>query len=193
LDLPVRTLLLITAFAALISGCSRKPDGLQDFPAVQPMSLTTHTGEAFTEADLQGEVWVVNFFFTRCPTVCPALMLNVNEIAERWADEPRVNFLSISIDGEFDQPEQLTAFAESLQLNTKEWTLATAPRKLVRELAEGSFMQAVGEERDVYGDILHSTRVLVLDRDTALRGWFDASDDKDAPRIDAVLNYLLHE
>lgn len=188
---------LVLASAGLLGitlvACSRPPDGLQDLPAVQAFQLSSSNDTPFTEADLNGEVWVVNFFFTRCPTICPLLMDGINEVYQRWADDDRVHFLSITVDGGFDTPEVLRAYREARGLPSDRWVLATGQRETIIELSEQSFLQAVASQMDESGDILHSSRVLVLDQARGLRGWFDVFDEADHPRLDAVIDYLLKE
>ena len=188
---------LVLASAGLLgitlAACSRPPDGLQDLPAVQGFQLSSSEGTPFTEADLDGEVWVVNFFFTRCPTICPLLMDGVHEVYQRWAEDERVNFLSITVDGGFDTPEVLRAYREARGLPNDRWVLATGERETIIELSEQSFLQAVASQMDEGGDILHSSRVLVLDQKRGLRGWFDVFDENDHPRLDTVVDYLLNE
>lgn len=188
---------LVLASAGLLGitliACSRPPEGLQDLPAVQAFQLSSSEGTSFTEADLDGEVWVVNFFFTRCPTICPRLMDGINEVYQRWADEEGVHFLSITVDGGFDTPEVLRAYREARGLPKDRWMLATGERDVIAKLSEQSFLQAVATQMDESGDILHSSRVLVLDQERGLRGWFDVFDEDDHPRLDAVVDYLLKE
>lgn len=188
---------LVLASAGLLgitlAACSRPPDGLQDLPAVQAFQLSSSKDTPFTEADLNGEVWVVNFFFTRCPTICPMLMDGVHEVYQRWADDDRVHFLSITVDGGFDTPEVLRAYREARGLPSERWVLATGERETIVKLSEQSFLQAVASQMDEGGDILHSSRVLVLDQGRGLRGWFDVFDEADHPRLDAVIDYLLKE
>ncbi len=188
---------LVLASAGLLgitlAACSRPPDGLQDLPAVQAFQLDSSQGRTFTEAELDGQIWVVNFFFTRCPTICPMLMDRVHEVYQRWADEEDVHFLSITVDGGFDTPEVLRAYREARGLPTDRWVLATGERETIVELSEQSFLEAVAAQMDESGDILHSSRVLVLDRKRGLRGWFDVFDEDDHPRLDAVVDYLLKE
>jgi protein SCO1/2 len=176
-----------------LAACSRPPDGLQDLPAVQAFQLSSSEGNPFTEADLDGGVWVVNFFFTRCPTICPRLMDGIHEVYQRWADEEKVHFLSITVDGDFDTPEVLRAYREARGLPSERWTLATGERETIAKLSEQSFLQAVATQMDESGDILHSSRVLVLDPKRGLRGWFDVFQETDHPRLDAVIDFLLKE
>jgi protein SCO1 len=197
LDLLVRLPSLVLASAGLLgitlAACSRPPDGLQDLPAVQAFQLSSSQGTPFTETDLTGEVWVVNFFFTRCPTICPLLMDGIEGVYQRWADDERVHFLSITVDGGFDTPEVLRAYREARGLPSERWVLATGERVAITKLSEQSFFRAVATQMDESGDILHSSHVLVLDQERGLRGWFDVFDEADHPRLDAVVDYLLKE
>lgn len=191
--LPSLNIVVAGSIGILLGACQRSPEGLQDLPAVEAFSLLNTQGEAFTEADLDGEVWVVNFFFTRCPTICPPLMDAVAEVHGRWKGNPRVQFLSITVDGDYDTPGVIADYRAKRKLPSENWTYATAPRDTVRALSEQSFLQAVSTEMDESGDIMHSSRVLVLDPQRGLRGWFDVFDEEDHPKLDMVVEYLLEE
>ena len=191
--LPSLNIVVAGSIGILLGACQRSPEGLQDLPAVEAFSLLNTQGEAFTEADLDGEVWVVNFFFTRCPTICPPLMDAVAEVHGRWKGNPRVQFLSITVDGDYDTPGVIADYRAKRKLPSENWTYATASRDTVRALSEQSLLQAVSTEMDESGDIMHSSRVLVLDPQRGLRGWFDVFDEEDHPKLDMVVEYLLEE
>lgn len=194
MDLAVRHPLLhilfgVTLWALPACGQS-EPEGLQHLPAIPAFSLLEADGEPFTEADLDGSIWVVNFFFTTCPSICPPLMHAVKEVEQRWHDDEDVRFLSISVHPQFDTPEVLRAYRERMELDGSQWALLTGDPDGIVELAEGGFKSAVAREMDDEGDILHSSRVLVLDRKRAIRGWFDLFEEAEHDKLDAVLRYL---
>lgn len=170
------------------------PAGLYaDLPVVEAFALQSSDGEAFTADDLNDQVWVVNFFFTRCPTICPPMMDEVAGVHERWGDSDDVRFLSITVDGGYDSPEILEAYRDERSLPAQNWVLATGEPAAIVTLSEQSFLQAAAAEMDDRGDITHSSLVLVLDRERRLRGWFDLFDASRAEheRLDEALTYLV--
>ncbi len=102
---------------------------------VKPFAFTDQDGEPVTEAVFEGEVTVLEFFFTSCPLACPGMTAAMMDIADRLDDTP-VRFAGISVDGETDTPEVLRAYMERYGMDPAEWTLMTAPQDEVRELLE---------------------------------------------------------
>jgi protein SCO1 len=187
----MRLLPLMFAVLTLLPACQKAPEGIDDYGVVAPFVLTDHLARPFDATDLEGSVWVVDFFFTRCPTICTRLTESMNRVAERWTDQPQVKFLSISVDGDFDSPEVLRAYAQRMQLPLEKWMLTTGPPEDIVTLSEQSFKQALSIGRDNLGDILHSSRLLLVDQSGHVRGWFDAFDPLDHPRLDAAIEYLV--
>jgi protein SCO1 len=189
----MRPLPLMFMVAATLAACQKTPDGIDDLGAVSGFTLIDQQGQVFDDSDLAGSVWVVDFFFTRCPTICTRLTEKMNDVVGRWQGQSRLKFLSISVDGEFDSPEVLRAYAKRMQLPLQKWTLTTGPPAAVVELSEQSFKQALTLDRDSGGDILHSSRLLLVDQQGHVRGWFDAFDPLDHPRLDAAIQFLLNQ
>src|SRR5690606_20097377 len=77
-----------------------------------PFSLVDHDGKPFTESDLRGRIWIVNFIFTRCPTICPKLTTQMSSLVKETAGVDGLHFLSISVDPENDPPPVLRTYGE---------------------------------------------------------------------------------
>jgi protein SCO1/2 len=161
--------------------------------SIDQIQLVDHAGEPFSENDFEGSIWVVDFFFTRCPSVCPRLQLEMKKFAERYANEPRVQFLSITVDTEFDEPEVLAAFAEKLGLPLDNWRLTTGDPRAIRQFSEHTLKLAMGTDMDENGDIAHSTKFVLIDAKGDVRGFIDGLEESEHPRFDAMIQTLLAE
>jgi protein SCO1/2 len=166
---------------AALAGCGRPAAGA-DAAALTPIGevaefrLTDQDGAPFGRAELLGKVWLVNFFFTSCPSICPLLTDSMAQVAREFADEPRLGFASITVDPEVDDPARLSAYAREQRLPQARWRLLTGPREDIRTLCEASFRLAFGEDYDAKRDISHSSRFVLVDARGRVRGYFDGLD-----------------
>ncbi|MCH2111534.1 MAG: SCO family protein [Planctomycetes bacterium] len=169
-----------------------RPEGpLDDFGTVADFTLIDQNGEAFGTEQLRGNVWVVDFFFTRCPSVCPRVTAAMTHLVNRSPQRDDLRFVSVTVDCEHDQPEVLLAHAQAHNLPLDRWSLLTGNRSVLRQLSLDSFKLALGEEMNAKGDITHSVKQVVVDRDGTIRGYFDSLDPERRPHIDGLLKRLL--
>lgn len=187
--------LLLTGFAA--AACGPQAPGLRasdiaPVGKVAPFALTDQDGAAFGDAEMTGKVWLVDFFFTSCPSFCPLLTGAMSALAREFETEPRLHFLSISIDPVTDTPPILLAFAERERLPQRRWRLLTGRREEIVALCEQSFRLAFGEVNGE-GDITHSSRLVLVDAGGSIRGYFDALDPAAQTNLRAAIRAVLAE
>jgi protein SCO1/2 len=181
--------------AVASSGCQRSEaaaraaEALPQLGAVGPFWLTDQDGRTFTEATLDGKVWVAAFMFTRCPTVCPEMVRRMRGLQEqaRQRGVP-LELVSFSVDPENDTPEVLRAYAVAQGLDTRNWHFLTGDSAVIRTTAEKGFKIGVegtpkaGEEH--YG-ITHGTHLVLLDTHRTIRGYYQSGDPE---RVAALLD-----
>lgn len=154
---------------------------LDNYGTIEPFELTDHRGAVFSsEID---KPMVVNFIFTRCSNVCPALTARMKVLQER-SDKEDVQLLSITVDPGYDQPEILNQYASKFSTNYEHWKFLTGDPKSVKRIIN-SFQQAYAVEVDdpISPSIMHSERFILVDRHGAIRRFFH--DDN------ASLNQLI--
>ncbi len=142
--------------------------------------LTDSRGEPFGTEQLTGQVYVANFFFTRCTSVCPMLTNSMSRLQHRYRESGigGVRLVSISVDGAHDTPDQLRAYAERHSIETESWSLLTGPRERVHPLVLEGFLLPLGDpQEDEQGvmDIAHAGRLVLVDRWGQVRGYYDGS------------------
>lgn len=197
----MRTPLFIAAFlATTLAACSGKSQAettlameLRPIGELAEFSLLDQDGQAFGRDQMLGNLWVVKFFFTRCPSICPLLTTSMKDVAGRWSKEAGVRFLSITVDADFDQVGILKAFAKENHLPENRWRLLSGNPEIIRELCEKSFLLALGGAMKPNGDITHSSRFVVVDGKGRVRGFFDGLDKKEVAKLDQALQFLLKE
>lgn len=180
------TWLAALAGSLLAVGCGRSE--LPDLGVVPDFSLTERSEHPVTATDLTGSVWVVNFFFTSCPDVCPTLSRQMARLQrELPAERTDVRFLSIAVDPERDTPARLRTYADELSA-TPQWWFVTGPRAVIGTLLRDGFKLAWADGGPTTAPITHSDRFVLLDRERHIRGYYHGLEAEDLSRLsrDAV-------
>lgn len=147
-------------------------------------SLVDHNGEPFGSEQLEGKVWVADFFFTRCPSVCPELTRKMKEVQTslRRVDD-NVHYVSFSVDPKHDTPEVLRAYAKKMDIDTKDWTLVTGDLDQVHALIKKKMFIHIGDKEPLAGaaqkdgqaqlfDISHLAKFALFDQNGDMRATF---------------------
>jgi protein SCO1/2 len=151
------------------------PPRLPVLGTVPPFELTAQDGGAFGSKDLAGRVWVASFIFTRCETVCPAITRQMARIQGRTRNlEPAFHLVSISVDPEFDDPARLAAYARAHRASPRMWTFLTGSVETVRRTVVRGLRVGMGGKRPEEQDISHDTRLVLVDGEGRIRGYYDS-------------------
>ncbi|MFT2008957.1 SCO family protein [Pontibacter sp. 13R65] len=162
------------------------------FKKIPPFELTSQTGQKISGDDLEGSMYVVNFFFASCPDVCKKMSSQLTRVQEKFQDTPDVKLVSISINPEHDTVEVLQKYADMYGADEDKWYFLTGDRKEIYSLAEKGFylpvQQVAGQQ-----DFIHSERFLLVDKNRRVRGIYDGTDREDVDRLILEINVLLDE
>lgn len=182
-----RLLLLLLALAC------RPETPLPKLFEVPDAQLVSDTGTSFRLSELRGHVVVYDFIFTNCAGTCPMMTGVMKRLATGMADESDLRFVSISVDPERDTPEVLRAYAKRTG-GDKRWMFLTGEREVIVPLSRDSFKLAAG---DVVANeaepILHSTRLVLVDRNATIRGYYDALSEESLKTLERDMRRLLRE
>jgi len=167
----------------------QKPAALPDLGRLPAFSLTDERGRPFGRDDLLGKVWVADFVFTSCSDACPRLTQRMRSLQDRLDPHGRVGLLSISVDPERDTPEKLRAYGEAYGARGDQWRFLTgSPTEVQRTVVKGFKMamakvpaqdqvrESDDELRAQAFDILHGDRMVLVDSDAHIRGYYVADD-----------------
>ena len=144
---------------------------------VKNISFTNQLGQKVSLYDIKGKVIVMDFFFTRCPTICPGLTRSMKKLQDAFKenDTSFVQFISVSIDPSHDSVPQLRKYADRYNVNPDNWWLVTGDRKEIYDFALQE-MKALVADAEVDTGFLHTPNFFILDREKIIRGWYDGSD-----------------
>lgn len=147
------------------------PDG---FHRVPPFSFTNQRGENVTETQMNGQVTVVDFFFTFCPGICPRLTKNMGLIDSAFPESNGLLLLSHSVTPEHDTVEKLSAYATEKNIDSDKWHLLTGDRTHIYDLARSVYFaeEDMGEEKGP-DDFLHTESFILVDDKRHIRGVYN--------------------
>jgi len=164
---------------------------LPRYGALPVFTLTDQMGRSFGLNDLRGKVWVVDTIFTRCNAICPTLASGMKQIQNALKLDPQVYeqvcLVSLSVDGEYDTPDVLKKYADAYGADHERWRLLTGPREVVWPLIqEGLKLPVEQGTPDDDMEILHSGKMLLIDRVGVIRGYYDGLTE--AGRIELLVD-----
>ena len=158
----------------LVFGACRKDSPLPQIAPLGNFSLIDHDGNAINQSHLRGKPFIANFFFTSCPTACPALTKKMKGLQDQLDGED-VRLISFSVDPEVDTPEKLRAYAKKYGADHKMWTFITGETKEIQNTINKGFRVRAGERIDTPGggyDIMHAAHFVLVDGEGFIRGYY---------------------
>ena len=171
---------------------AESPTLLSDLAAHQQLpdfALTDQRGAPFALSDLHNKVWVADFIFTSCPTICPPMTIQMASLQDEFSAE-EVHFVSFSVDPERDTPEVLLRYANDYGADGSRWAFLTGQRDTIYQLAHEGFNLAAGHRGS---EILHSTRFVLVDQNQQVRGYYDSRNPGSLHQLRKDIKKLLEE
>ncbi|WP_179021105.1 SCO family protein [Winogradskyella forsetii] len=143
---------------------------INDQPKKVPaFSFTNQDGKIITNADYLGKVYVVEFFFTTCPTICPIMNRNLVEVQNQFKDFENFGVASFTITPDIDTPEVLKAYAEKYNITNPNWNLLTGDETAIYKLANEGFNLYTAKDESVEGGFEHSGNFALIDKEGFIR------------------------
>ncbi|WP_248724241.1 SCO family protein [Seonamhaeicola sp. ML3] len=136
---------------------------------VPDFSFTNQHGKTITNKDFEGRVYVVEFFFTTCPTICPRMNVNLVKIQNEFKDFENFGVASFTINPDYDTPEVLKAYADNYGITNPNWHLMTGDKEAIYNLANKGFYIYAGENKDAEGGFEHSGNFALIDKNGFIR------------------------
>jgi protein SCO1/2 len=140
---------------------------------VPDFSFTDQNGNTITNKDYEGKVYLVEFFFTTCPTICPRMNSNLVQIQKNFEGIDNFGVASFTINPKNDTPEVLKAYAEKYGITNPNWHLMTGEQDAIYKLANEGFNLYTAEDKTVEGGFEHSGNFALIDKNGFIRSRFD--------------------
>ena len=146
-----------------------------------------------SEKDMAGKIYVTDFFFTTCPTICPKMKTQLLRIYDKFAEDDRIRILSHTIDPEFDGVRVLKDYAKKLNITSPRWNLLTGKKSDIYRLGEKSYMVTAQEDANEVGGFVHSGAFILVDQNRHVRGIYDGTKEEDVNHLIEDIGVLLKE
>lgn len=171
----------------VLVGCSAKPP-LLSYGVVPDFALTDQSGAAFSSRALDKRVWVADFIFTNCPGPCPRMSSQMHQVQTALQGDDGVRFVSFTVDPARDTPMVLTAYAKHFEADPRKWYFLTGATATLNHLSYNVF-----HLNTVDGTLDHSTRFVLVDGQSRIRGFYASSDQEAVPKLIADARQLLKD
>jgi len=161
---------------------------------VKNMTFTNQLGKTVTLDSLRGKIVVIDFFFSRCPAICPGMAQSMKRLQDSYTNsrDSIVQFLSISIDPEHDSVPQLRKFADRFTSNHDSWWFVTGNKQEIYDFALNELKASVADP-NVDTAFIHTENFFLLDRDRVVRGWYNGFDTAKQMRLVRDIPLLMLE
>jgi protein SCO1/2 len=146
-----------------------------------------------SQKDMAGKIYVADFFFTTCPTICPTMKTQLLRIYDKFAEDDRVRILSHTIDPEYDGVRVLKEYAKKLNIKSPRWNLVTGKKSDIYRLGEKSYMVTAQEDANEEGGFVHSGAFILVDQNRHVRGIYDGTKEEDVNHLIEDMTLLLKE
>lgn len=161
--------------------------------SVQNMHFTNQLGQRVSLDDLKGKIIVLDFFFTRCPTICPKLGVAMKKLQNSFPNNDTiVQFLSVSVDPIHDSVPQLRKWAKAMNVNPDSWWLLTGDKDSIYNFALQEIKASIADV-NVDTAFVHTENFFLLDRDRVVRGWYNGFDSLAQKRLVHDIPLLMLE
>lgn len=160
-----------------------KVSGDTIYHTIPAFSFTNFNGVEVTDEKFDNKVFVADFFFTSCPTICPKMSHQMHRVQKEFENNEDVILISFTVDPEKDNVETLAAYAEEYNAKNGKWFLVTGSKTSLYELArEGFFLTAIPGDGGPE-DFIHSEMLVLVDKEKRIRGYYDGTDPHDVKRL----------
>ncbi len=202
---------LIVFCISLMSACSNKKElpilGNRDYQTkivngkevqdtiyhtIKDFNFVNQDSQPVVPATFQDKIYIADFFFTSCPTICPTVKTQMLRIYEKYEGNKNVVLLSHTLDTKYDTPEVLNSYAKKLEIETNRWHMVTGEKDDIYTMAKQYFI-AAAEDPNSPGGYTHSGGLVLVDRDKFVRGVYDGTEKDQVTELLGDIDVLLKE
>ena len=166
---------------------------ISKYHTIADFSFTNQNGKIITQKDYEGKIYVADFFFTTCGSICPKMTTNLAVIQKEIINNPKVMLLSHTVFPETDSVSVLKKYAVKNGVLDNKWNLVTGDKKLIYTMARKSYLAVkLGKPNELY-DMVHTENFVLVDSKRRVRGFYDGTKEEDIQRLIEDINFLCSE
>ncbi|MEX2594750.1 MAG: SCO family protein [Anditalea sp.] len=159
---------------------------------IAPFSFYDQEGNLITNEEVEGKVYVADFFFTSCPTICPIMKKQMLRVYESYNHEPDFKILSHSIDPTYDTVALLKDYSLRLGIeDASTWHFLTGDKERIFEIGQTSYLTTAMEDKNEPGGLLHSGAFVLIDQEGHIRGVYDGTKEEQVDKLIADIPKLI--
>ena len=159
---------------------------------VKDFNLTNQNGVKISSKDYENKVYVVDFFFTRCPSICPIMTDNMLLIQDEFINDDQIMLLSLSVTPEIDSVSVLKNYAIEKGINDSKWNITTGSKKHIYDLARKSYFAVVDQGDGDLQDFIHTPNFILVDKKKQIRGIYDGTELNEVTRLIEDIHTLIN-
>lgn len=163
------------------------------YQTIPPFSYLNQDSVVVTDKDFDGKIYIADFFFTSCNTICPVMHRNMLTVYKKFKDNPKVKFLSHSIDIKYDLPSRLKTYATKLGVEGNQWEFVHGSRDSIFDIAAKSYLVSAFEDSADPQGLVHQGWFILVDTKKQLRGAYDGTKEDQVKQMMEDMDKLLHE
>jgi protein SCO1/2 len=169
--------------------------------SVDDFKFKNQLGNTVSLADLPNKVIVADFFFTRCPSICPKLTVNIRKLQDALSSKDQfkqlnpafIQFLSFSVDPERDSVPVLKSYSDKYGINSDVWWLLTGPKKEIYDFSINELKLGLADGEGVDSNFIHTQKLVLLDKEHVVRGYYNGLDSVDLNKLAKDLVFIMLE
>ena len=166
---------------------------IRKYHKIPAFSFVNQNGKIITDKTYAGKIYVADFFFTTCGSICPKMTNNMALVQHAYLTESRVMFLSHTVFPEIDSVAVLKRYAQEKGVNDRKWNLVTGDKKEIYSLARKAYLAVkLGKPSELY-DMVHTENFVLVDAQKRVRGFYDGTNKEEIERLIADIQLLLQE
>jgi len=156
---------------------------VKKYHTIADFSLVNQNGDTITDEDYKDKIYIADFFFTTCLTICPIMTGNMEYLQEQIMDDPQVLLLSHTVTPEIDSVPRLKAYALDKGVVDSKWNLVTGDKKQIYELARKSYLAVKTDGDGGPFDMIHTENFILVDQNKRIRGTYDGTKKAEMERL----------
>tara|TARA_B100001093_G_scaffold17827_1_gene16181 strand:- start:1012 stop:1668 length:657 start_codon:yes stop_codon:yes gene_type:complete len=160
---------------------------------ISDFKLLSQMGDTVTLRDLEGKIYVADFFFTTCANICPKMTAQMKDLHDFYIDDNDIFFVSHTVYPEIDSVEVLRAYAEDYKVNPNKWVMLTGDKKEIYELARKSYFAVLTDGDGGERDFVHTENFVLIDKFQRIRGYYDGTLKNEMKRLRSDIEILRTE
>lgn len=163
------------------------------YHTIADFSFINQNGDTITQKNYEGKIYVADFFFTTCGSICPKMSTNLVEVQKAVLNNPKVMLLSHTVFPEVDSVSVLKAYAVKYGVVDSKWNLVTGDKKEIYTMARKSYLAVKLGRPDQLYDMVHTENFVLVDQKRRVRGFYDGTKKEDISRLLEDIDFLSKE